>query len=32
MRFFRGVLRPNNANGIANSGDPDQTVPLVGAV
>ena len=26
-RFYYGVIPPNDANGIANSEDPDQTVP-----
>ena len=30
-RFYLGVILLNDANGIANSGDPDQTAPL-GAV
>ena len=30
-RFYLGVLPLNDANGIANSEDPDQTAPL-GAV
>ena len=30
-RFYHGVIPLNDANGIANSEDPDQTAPL-GAV
>ena len=31
MRLYHRVMSPNNADGIANSVDPDQTAPL-GAV
>ena len=27
-RFYHGVIPQNDANGIANNGDPDQTAPL----
>ena len=29
--FYHGVMPPNDANGIANSEDPDQTASLSGS-
>ena len=31
MRFYNGMIHPTDANGIADSEDPNQTAPL-GAV
>ena len=32
MWLYHKVMSPNDADGMANSVDPDQTAPVVGAV